>query len=383
MDPRRFSARATGELLEIVDPVRDWSFVPHPLPPTWEPPPPLLRLLADAMQELGRLDGAGQLVANSDLILRPLRRREALKSSSLEGTIATAEELLLYEVDSDASSADVRGDVREVGNYAAALDLGFRLLTELPLCERLIRNVHERLLEGVRGGDRRPGEFRRTQVHLGVDRRYVPPPPDRLPTLLRALEHAMNDGRPQPIPPLIWCFLVHYQFEAIHPFTDGNGRVGRVLLAMMISSFCELQRPWLYLSPWFDRHRADYIDRMFGVSTNGDWDGWVEFCLKGTIAQARDGQLRLRALMTLQQEFRARVAASTGAARLGRLVEDLFDIVPVVTVPWAARRLGVSYPTAKKDLELLEQLGILRRYTASRPLRFASWDIIRIGMDDT
>jgi Fic family protein len=336
-------------------------------------------LRAEACTALGRLDGAGRLPATPDLLLRPLQRREALKSSSLEGTYASTEELLLFELDPPLGSLPP-SEVLEVHNYSAALRLGVELLETTPFCLRLIKDMHRRLLMGVRGKNKQPGVFRSTQVHIGSDRRFVPPPPSRLDECLRQLETAIHE-RPRDIHQLLWCFMVHYQFETIHPFNDGNGRIGRLLLALMISTEFNMICPWLYMSPYFDRHKDEYIDSLFRVSAEGDWKGWLEFCLRGAIAQANDAMKRLEALIMLQDSFRERIAASNGSARLFKILDGLFLKAPITTVTNLSSYLGVSYPTALSDLERLRNMGVVSLLESHKPKTYLSWEIVRIGTD--
>ncbi|MCB9765172.1 MAG: Fic family protein [Alphaproteobacteria bacterium] len=378
MDASLFEQTRTGRLIPISIPVHDVAFLPDPLPQHFVLPVHLWPLLVEARAELARLDGAGRHLSNPELLLTPLKRREALKSSSIEGTFATAEQLLLYEASGGAAAPRSGAEVREVFNYSAALELGLALLAELPFCLRLIREMHGRLMQGVRGGNKAPGQLRRVQVHLGLDRRYVPPPPDVLQVCLGDFERDMHAEIP--IDPLIWSYMLHYQFEAIHPFSDGNGRVGRLLLALLIGERCGLQRPWLYMSPWFDQHKSEYVDRMFAVSARGDWEPWLGFCLRGTIAQARDALRRLEDLIALRARYRDALARSGGSIRLHRIVDELFDLAPVARVASLAHTLDVTYPTAKADLDRLVELGILAEVDGAYPKTFFAPEIIRVGI---
>jgi Fic family protein len=233
MDKTLFVEGFPGRLWEIsANGKLDWAYIPAVLPSDWPPSPEIWELLAQAREELARLDGVGRAMPNYNLLLRPLQRREALTSSSLEGTYATPEQLLLFEIDpkEPQSPNDPESAWQEVRNYSRALDLGLRLLLERPLTLNLIREIHRTLLMGVRGTNKDPGNFRRTQVHIGSDRRFIPPPPNEVMPCLYALETAIHQEKS--IDPLIFCFMAHYQFETIHPFLDGNGRVGRLLLSL-------------------------------------------------------------------------------------------------------------------------------------------------------
>ena len=277
MDVEKFGANFPGSLIPIAGAQPDWAFVPHPIPRGWTLPAELVPLLVDAHQALARLDGAGRYLPGNSILLRPLQQREAIRSSALEGTFATAEELLAYglEPKDPTSSTDPVNAWREVFNYDEALQLGESLLENLPLSSRVIRKLHATLLNGVRGTDRTPGVFRTNQVHIGSDKRFVPPPPNKIDELITDLESYMNEA--VVADNLIQSFIAHYQFETIHPFLDGNGRVGRLLLSLMIFKKCDIQSPWLYLSPFFDKYKDEYIGCLFNVSTQGDWSAWVAF----------------------------------------------------------------------------------------------------------
>lgn len=368
MDRSKFSSSATGRLVEISLPGPDWSFIPNPLPRNWQVPLDLWPLLASAKEELARLDGIGRTIPHAELLLRPLQQREAIRSSSLEGTYASAQEILLFELDANSSApANRLNDWLEVTNYATAVRVGTQLLETLPLSLRLIRAMHFELLNGVRGRDRAPGEFRRNQVHIGSDRRYVPPPITELMGCLDDFEKFLNEG--EEIDPLIRTYLAHYQFEAIHPFVDGNGRVGRALLSLCAYQWCRLSRPWLYVSPYFDRHKDEYIDALFRVSTDGAWDRWLALCLRATIDVCRDAIKRCDQLGELREEYHAKADQASG--RMHRLVDGLFSN-PIVRVTDVAKRLDVTYPTAKSDIAKLVDLGILVELEKAYPKAFVS-----------
>ena len=369
MDQDHFTAGRTGTLVPISIGTPDWAFVPQPLLRQWDMPRHLFPVLIAAHSELARLDGIGRTLPNPQLLLRPLQSREAIRSSSLEGTYASAEELLLFELEpvESASVSDRANDWREVLNYAAALRRGTELLGTLPLSLRLIREMHAVLLQGVRGREKAPGEFRRTQVHIGSDRRYVPPPPHVVPECLNDFEHFLNDDTD--VDPLIRTFMAHYQFEAIHPFVDGNGRVGRALLSLCAYEWCGLSRPWLYVSPFFDRHKDEYIDALFAVSTDGAWARWLELCLRATIDVCRDAITRCDQLRQLRTDYHAKADRASG--RMHQLIESLFSN-PIIRITDAARRLIVTYPTAKSDIVKLVELGILTEMRDTSPKAYFS-----------
>ena len=377
MDSSKFNKNRTGELVKIYLPEADWAFVPYPLPQSWEFPEHLWPLLAQAKESIARLDGIGRTLPNPELLLRPLQSREALRSSSLEGTYASPQELLLFELHprTPKSQRDRANDWLEVSNYGKALRQGMTLLEEIPLSLRLIRELHRTLLNGVRGRERSPGEFRQYQVHVGASRRYIPPPPERLQECLNEFEKQMNQEDIR-YDALVRCYLLHYHFEAIHPFRDGNGRVGRVLLSLMVYKWCNLSVPWLYMSAYFEQFKDEYISNLFRVSSEGRWEPWIDFCLRGTISQANDSIRRCEELRRLRDTFHKK--ADVGSRRAHTIIEDLFT-VPIVTVSALAKRCSVSYPTAKADVEQLAQRGILKEMEGTRPKAYYSPEILRIA----
>lgn len=338
----------------------DWSFIPKPPPTKWKIPETVWPKLAKAREELARLDGMGRHIPNHEILLRPLQRREALRSSSLEGTYATPEELLLFEInpDENPNSTPQVTAWREVFNYGRALKLGReRLDEEFPLSLRLINELHEALLRNVRGQDKTPGNFRRMQNQIGIDARFIPSPPNELIPALDSLEKFFHAD--SSIDPLVRCFIAHYQFETIHPFADGNGRVGRVLLSLMIYKYLKLSAPWLYLSAFFEKYKNDYIDLLFNVSAVSDWEAWINFCLDATISQATDSINRIDKLIEIKDKYLSLVAGSGGSARLHSIVENLFNST-AITIPMVTEMVSVSYPTARSDINKLVELNILR-----------------------
>ncbi|MFO7285819.1 MAG: Fic family protein [Gammaproteobacteria bacterium] len=339
--------------------------------------------LMAAREAIAKLDGLGKLMPSYSLVLTPLQSREALRSSSMEGTYATPEQLLLYQAEprEPRSATDPANAWREVHNYGMALKTGQELLDSgYPLSTHLIRTLHRVLMSGVRGADKRPGEFRQSQVIVGSGGRYIPPPAHLLPDCLDAFETSLDS--PNDIDALIWAFMVHYQFEAIHPFLDGNGRVGRLLLCLQIYKTLELSKPWLYLSPYFERHKDEYIDLLFRVSTHGDWYSWIAFCLEGARAQALDSIYRFEKLVALREEFFGSVQKLPNAsARLYQIVDTLFER-PVITVPSVAAQQNVTYPTAKSDIKKLIRCGILQTASNTRPHYFFAPRILDIAYAD-
>lgn len=367
MDQTRFTDKKTGQLVPISTPQGpDVAFVPDPLPPDWEFPIRLWPLLAEAKEQLARLDEKGRTVPNPTLLLDPLQKREALRSSSLEGTVATAKELLLFEIEQPTRDKD--SAQREVWNYDQALRFGVRNLRDpngLPLSRRLIGEMHKQLMEGVRGqGD--AGRFRTTQVHIGSGRKYIPPPPGEM--LVKCINDldAFCGNHGDRYSPLVLSYLVHYQFEAIHPFSDGNGRIGRLLLALTTYEWSNLHLPWLYMSAYFERYKDEYMDNMFRVSTHGDWERWIEFCLRGTIEQCQDAIRRCDALNVLRNEMHQKLDAQP---RMGQLIDQMF-VQPVFTAIEIARWGNTSQPTARRDIDALIESGYVQYLSGERPRRY-------------
>lgn len=352
------------------------AFVPADLPPKWKFPTHLWPLLVDARTQLGTLEGTGKHMAHPELIMRPLQYREAQKSSSLEGTYTDPRKQMLFELEptEPVSADDPVNARREVSNYARALKIGRS--DELPLSLRLIKNLHEVLMDGVRGSDRNPGNFRRLQNQIGRPARYVPPPVTELDRLLHNFELYLH--KDDDTDPLVKAFIAHYQFEAIHPFMDGNGRVGRLLLALTIAEWCELSNQWLYMSEFFDRNRDAYIDALYAVSAGGDWEAWIEFCLTGVVEQAKDTMVRYDRLINLRRDFQQRIHESGGTVRLARLVDELF-LIPMIRVTDARDLLGVTYPTARSDLETLEGLEIVSEILGAKQKAFLSIPVFDVA----
>lgn len=339
------------------------AFVPNPLPPT----PPLqldegLHTLAqNAALALGRLDALAALLPDPQVFLYSYVRKEAVLSSQIEGTQSSLSDLLLYEA--EGSPGVPLDDVREVSNYVAALELGITRMREgLPLSLRLIREIHAILLRDGRGARKSPGEFRRSQNWIGGTRpgnaRHVPPPPDMVLPCMGALE-AFLHGQPVALPVLIRAALAHVQFETIHPFLDGNGRLGRLLIVFLLHTHGALQQPLLYLSLYFKQHRSRYYELLQAVRNEGDWEEWVAFFLEGVIAVASgavDTAQRVLALFAQhQQQVRGIGRTATSALRL----LDHLQRYPVTTAPAVVAATGMSFHTAQKMFDALGALGIV------------------------
>jgi Fic family protein len=340
------------------------AFLPDPLPPALEWTTALVGALSAADRAVGRLAGEGRQLPNPHLLIRPFVRREAVLSSRIEGTQATLGELLAAEA--GASVERSPADLREVANYVVALEHGVQRLATLPISLRLVRELHARLMAGVRGDQGTPGEFRRSQNWIGptgcslADATYVPPPPAEMMAALDAWERALRDQR---LPPLVHVALVHSQFEAIHPFLDGNGRVGRLLITLLLVERGLLPSPLLYLSAFFEATRGEYYARLLGVTGAGQWEEWVEYFLKGVARQAEDASDRAGRINTILASWRRQAVghSSSSAALVDLLAEN-----PFWTVKGAAKRLGVAYTTAQRAIEALLRQGVLSPASAAR-----------------
>jgi len=354
------------------------AFVPDPLPPALEWSPALVRALSDADRAVGRLAGEGGRLPNPHLLIRPFVRREAVLSSRIEGTQATLGELLAAEAGAVVSRSPA--DLCEVANYVVALEYGIKRLPKLPLSLRLVRELHARLMEGVRGNQATPGEFRRSQNWIGPpgctlsNATYVPPPPSEMMKCLGAWEKFLHVTN---LPPLVQVGLVHSQFEAIHPFLDGNGRIGRLLITLFLVERGILPRPLLYLSAFFEATRRDYYDRLLAVTERGEWEAWIEYFLYGVARQAEDALSRAERINSLLEKWRMAVAGSSSkvpAALVDRLAEN-----PYWTIKRVAQRLGVAYTTAERAVERLEALGIVTQTTdAKRGRVYCATTILKI-----
>ena len=382
MDVALFQTQSPGQLVGIAGlPGTEYAFVPNPLPPTWNWDDKHWPLLMEAREALAGLSATGKYLPNPELIRGPLQHREARMSSRLEGTITEPQAQALYELDPQAPISDEDSDNahREVSNYARALRTRREEQQDLPLSLRLIRQLHSILMDGVRGSDRDPGNFRKHQNQIGRPARFVPPPVPHLAGLLDNLEKYLHAECP--LDPLVKAFIVHYQFETIHPFNDGNGRIGRLLLAICIAEWCNMSNQWLFMSEYFDRHRDEYIDHLFAISTAARWTEWIEFCLRGVVEQATSTAERCDRLIELNRDFHDRVKTLGGSVRLSGMVDSLFEY-PVITVAGYARRHEVTYPTARSDLRKLEEVGMLNRLEGAKMIAYYCDPILEITYAD-
>ena len=363
------------------------AFVPAPLPP--RPPvrvtESMQALLSAADRALGRLDGAVHTLPESDLFVLMYMRKEAVLSSQIEGTQSSLQDVLAAEA--RILSPRDAGDTGDVINYLAAMDHGLERLPDLPLSVRLIREMHERLLRGVRGGRSMPGELRRTQNWIGPsggtlrDAVFVPPPFEDVPRALGDLETFLH--RNDNVPPLIRIGLAHAQFETIHPFLDGNGRIGRLLIAFFLCERGILAKPVLYISHYFKRYRAEYYERLQAVRDAGDWEGWLAFFLRGVAEVGDQATATARRVLDLREAHRAAVTARFGrAAGNGHRVLEALYRQPVVSVADVRAIADLSYPAANNLVARLVSAGILEELSGRKRNRaFLYADYIRVFAD--
>lgn len=371
----------------VLQPAGYRAFVPVPLPP--DPPVQLRgelrRLLSQADRALGRLDGSIQTLPNPDLFVFMYVRKEAVLSSQIEGTQSSLEDLLAAEA--EILSPERPRDVDEVINYVRAVNHGLERLTEMPVCIRLIREMHRVLLEGVRGSERKPGELRRGQNYIGprpgtlAEAVFIPPPPELVPETLGELESFLHSEDDLPL--LVKIGLAHAQFETIHPFEDGNGRVGRLLITFLLCERQVLMKPVLYLSYYLRRYRQEYYERLQAVRDAGDWEGWLAFFMRGVVEVSAQATETARRILALRENHRALITEHLGRASGNghRLLEWLYER-PIVSVNEVRGLIGTSYPAANQLVSRMEEHGILREITGQRRnRRFRYEDYVQLFAD--
>lgn len=359
-----------------------YAFIPNPLPPVLNWNESLVNSLSEADRAVGKLAGLSRDLPNPHLLIIPFMHSEAVLSSRIEGTQATISDVYKYETGQLSLFKDDKdiSDVKEVHNYVLALDCGLKRLKELPLSLRLLRELHKILLEGVRGGESRPGEFRQVQNWIGPEgcsleeALYVPPSVDEMNEALASLEKYLNQK--DNLPPLIRVGLVHYQFEAIHPFIDGNGRIGRLLIILLLCAWDILPQPLLYLSSYFESNRQAYYNLLLEVSERGAWEEWLNFFLTAVKIQADDAILRINKMMELKEDYKAKMQSKRGSSGLFKAVDFLFE-KPVFSANQLAKELGTNFARAQRYISSLKQAGIIREITGmSRNRIYAAEEII-------
>lgn len=359
MNPKDFQNSSSGKCIKTFKGC--WAFIPNVLPPAIDYDKSLIRLLSDADRLLGELSGTGRLLPNPYLLISPYIRREAVSSSRIEGTQASLNDLFFFEA-AETEEPKVP-DVREVRNYVRAMEYGIERLKDLPISVRLIREIHEILMQGVRGEHATPGELRRSQNWIGPpgcslnEATFVPPPVEEMKESLSQWEKYLHSNTDEP--PLIQCALMHYQFEAIHPFVDGNGRIGRLLITFFLCEREFLTQPLLYLSAFFDRYREEYYSRLLAVSQKGDWRGWIEFFLRGIAHQCREAILDAERILDLHIEYQRmleRIQKIPETAH--RLIDEIF-LNPVISISGLSKRWGIPFMSIKRGVLRLVEVGIL------------------------
>lgn len=361
MRPDAFTSTERGRVRKT--PEGYWAFFPSETPRRLSLSDEAVKLLDEATGAVHRLGGVGRLIPNPHLLIGPHLRLEAVLSSRIEGTRTDVGQLLLFEA-GQVPSREAADDATEVANHVVAMEHGLARVREgFPVSVRLFREMHERLLQGVRGQHRRPGELRTSPVWIGGanldDAVFVPPPPDDMQRALTDLEkflHATN------LPLLVQLAVAHYQFEVIHPFLDGNGRIGRLMIPLMLVLRDALPQPLLYLSAYFEQHRAEYYDHLLVTSQKGDLMPWIAFFLRGVRRQARDAEERTVRLVELQYQLRNELLGEGRPNSVIRLAEQLFA-VPLVTAPRVESMIGVTRPTAQAAIDALVERGDLREVT--------------------
>ncbi len=385
MDPIKAPRNSrAGHWLKQVGPEPYYCFIPAPLPPY--PPIDYSRLYAlseKASRALGRLDGIVSHLPNPQHLLYTYIRKEAVLSSQIEGTQSSLSDLLLFE-NSEAPGVPV-SDVEEVSNYVAAMEHGLRRLKDLPLSLRLIKEIHAKLMHGTRGGDKEPGEFRRSQNWIGGTRPgnagYVPPPHDETMPILGSLEKFIHDD-PVATPTLIKAGLVHAQFESIHPFLDGNGRVGRLLIPFIMIAEGAISQPLLYLSLHFKKHRNQYYDVLQRVRTEGDWESWLAFYLEGVHDVSTQGAKTADRLIAMFDKHHDQIKSLGRASATAANLHDVFKKRCFLSVSEAVRELGLTFPAANTAMANLVRLGFVKESTGKSRNRIFFYESYLKGLQE-
>ncbi len=370
MNPSSFAPDAPGQLVSIASASGKsaWAFVPSPLPPDLIADHGISEATARATLALGNLNGVGQMLRNPNLLIRPFVQREALASSRIEGTKADYGQLVLLEASDDEMAESEDPDLQEVANYTRTLFSGWHRPTDRPFSTGFLMELHSQLLDGVRGSEMNPGRLRSIQVLVGTQNddtssaRFVPPPPEMVRGLLDDFcLYVVSDRQ---YASLVRLALIHYQFETIHPFMDGNGRLGRLLLPLTLGLWGELDLPLLYLSEYIEDHRDEYIEHLFNVSSKGDWRSWILFMLEAIERQAKESYLRIRELNDLREELRHRYQERTSGKTI-QMIDQLFD-KPSLTVKSTAKILNVAIPTATRIVDELVKDGVIEEITGRK-----------------
>ena len=384
MNQEDFKNSAAGRCIRTIGKPAYWAYVPYSLPAKIEVDWELANLLSKAAITLGELSGAGQLLPNPHLLIRPFIRREAVMSSRIENTQSGLDDLFLFEA--DETEPPPVSDVKEVVNYVRAMEHGIKRLQELPISSRLICEIHDILMKEVRGEYAAPGATRTTQNWIGspgctlMDATYVSPPVPEMKACFSDLEKYIHSDAKEP--PLIQCALVHYQFEAIHPFVDGNGRIGRLLITFMLLEKRLLSQPLLYLSDFFEQHRNEYYELLLNVSQKGDWKTWLTFFLNGVRQQSEDAVATVQKLIAVQNRYRALATGRKVPKVVNRLIDYLFAN-PYISVSQLSKTWKMPFPTVQRGVDFLIEKGILGEITGGRRNRlFVAHEIFNTIMTE-
>ena len=384
MNPENFRNSSAGRCLRSTGSHPYWAYVPNPLPPKIELDWELANLLSEANIKLGELSGAGHLLPNPHLLIGPFIRREAVMSSRIENTQSGLDELFLFEA--DKMEPPRIPDVRELVNYVNAMEYGIKRLHDLPISSRLICEIHGILMKGVRGEHATPGLMRTTQNWIGapgctlMDATYVPPMVPEMQVCFSDLEKYIHSNAKEP--PLIQCALVHYQFEAIHPFIDGNGRIGRLLIIFMLMERKLLSQPLLYLSDFFENYRDTYYKMLLNVSQQGDWKAWLTFFLRGICQQSEDALLTIQKLLALKDEYREIATGPRVPRAVNLLIEHLFSS-PVVSISELVKVWKSTFPTVQRGVDYLVEREKLREITGQQRNRlYVADEILNVIMTE-
>jgi Fic family protein len=369
MDIEKFKNSSTGRLIKTAR--NYWAFIPNPLPPAGldKFSAEFVRILSEADRGIGVLKSLSNLIPNPNLLVAPYVRKEAVQSSRIEGTQASLSDIFYYEASKEKPK---HADVLEVLNYVRAMNYGISRLKGLPLSLRLVKEIHLKLMEGARGEKMKSGEYRTNQNWIGppgcslTDATYVPPPVPEMNEALGQWEKFLHNDNS--IAPLIKCALMHYQFEAIHPFLDGNGRVGRLLISFYLYEKDYLKYPILYLSDFFEKHRNEYYDLLLGVSQNGNWDGWLKYFIRGVAEQSKFAEETGHKILDLQKKYRQQLQKESVSMPVFQLLDMLF-LNPFVSLPGISDYLKITWPTAKASVERLVKLGILKEVSGRKRSR--------------
>lgn len=380
MNPDQFKQSVAGKC--ILTSEGYYAFIPYTLPPKLTLEWKWVSLLSDADRALSELSGIARQLPNPKLLTAPYTRKEAVLSSRIEGTQASISDLLLYEAE-DSTSPNT-SDVQEVKNYVTATYYGIKRLSSLPISRRLIQEVHEKLMKDVRGNHATPGEFRRSQNWIGPpgcslkDATYVPPPVSELENTIGEWEKYLHSENGEPT--LIKCALLHYQFEAIHPFLDGNGRVGRLLITLFLAEKGYLTQPILYLSSFFEKYRDEYYALLLNVSQKGDWNSWIEYFLRGVAQQSKEAIENANRIVNLQKKYRETLHSHKKRIPQTalKLIDHLF-VNPFISASKIAKDWDMDFPAIMRGVQKLVELGIIKEITGNRRNRlFLAESLIKI-----